>query len=311
MSNTTEKTVMVQNAEEGEMANLIEQGMADLITETEPVKLEVQNVLTLIPAESQCIEDIPEELQAVVEQGYFSPVSGSAHIVNRLNGRLHAYIQVDKKGSRTIVFHQQYDDGSYSAEFPIKQEDLLMVVTNTNSKDSSLVKEANASRKRIMRGYLGRCDGRETLNMSQVMRVLVEALGQLPIKSDYEDELSKMELYKKVLEGIQGHIYTKRRKGYFSLEEGAIENAARELGMTSRQLLARLKREGFLYLSESCKGYQAKVPTCRNADGTIDYDWRYCLVDLEYFARLKNPEKYGPADELAEPLETISAGWGC
>lgn len=303
------KISVAQSAEEKAMNALVSQEIASMTdkvpAETEPVKVEVQNMAELIPTDSQCVEEIPEEIRAIADQGYFSPVYGSAHIVNRLNGRLYAYIEVDKKGSRTVIFRQQYDDGSYSAEFPIKQEDLLMVVGSTNSKDSFLTKEANASHKRILRGYLSRCDGRETLNMTEVMRVLVEVLSQLPIISDCDTELPRQELYEKMLEVIKHCLYTVRRKGYFVLTDGEISEAAQELGMSNKQLLARLKREGLLYTTTSCQGYQAKVATCKDKNGKINYGWRYCLYDLEYFVRMKNPEKYGPPDELATPLETV------
>lgn len=297
---------VAQSAEEKAMSALVSKEMASVPdkvpAETEPVKLEVQNMAELIPTDSQCVEEIPEAIRAMAEQGYFSPTYGTAHIVNRLDGKLHAYILVDKKGSRTVMLRQQYDDGGYSAEFPIKQDDLLMVVGNANTKDSFLAKEAMTSHKRILRAYLSKCEGRETLNMTEVMRVLVEALSKLPIVSDYDAELSKQELYTRMLEVIKHGLYTERRKGYFVLTDGEISEAAQELGMSNKQLLARLKREGLLYLTESCKGYQAKVPICKDKDGAISYGWQYCLYDLEYFARLKNPEKYGSADDLATPL---------
>lgn len=306
MDTTEKKAAMMQIAEEKGLNSLIEQEMENTV-EAEPVELEIQDITVQIPQDSQGIEEIPEEIQAMAEQGYFSPVYGTAHIVNRLNGKLYAYVHVDQKGSRTVVFRQQYDDGSYSAEFTIKQEDLLMVVGSVN--DPLLEKEAKTSRNRIVRGYMSRCSGRETLNMLEVMRVLVEALSKLPIVSDCNTELSKQDLYEKVLDAIKGDLHLARRKGYFSFGDGAVEKAAQSLGMSTTQLLARLKRERLLYLTESCKGYQAKVPIGRSENGKPIYGWQYCLLDFEYFVRLNNPEKYGPADELAQPLH-IAIGWG-
>lgn len=64
----------------------------------------------------------------MVAEGLFAPTLGMAHITNRLGDKLFANISIDKKGNRTIVFRQRYDDGSYSAEFSIKQDDLIIIV---------------------------------------------------------------------------------------------------------------------------------------------------------------------------------------
>lgn len=301
--NKTEKANIGMSTEEA-MATLVKRGMettaTELTTAEGPAKLDVQNMAEMVPVDSQCVEELQKEFQAMVAEGLFAPTLGMAHITNRLDDKLYANILIDKKGNRTVVFRQKYDDGSYSSEFSIKQDDLIIVVKCAG--DINLGKDAKASQKRIMREYFRRCDRLQVLNLMEVMTVLLEVLDQLPQVLDYDEEISKQELYELVLNAIKQYPYILRRKGYFILFDDVIGSVARELGMGTKQLLSRLKKEGFLYLTKSCKGYQAKVPMSKNKDGSLNHDWAYCLYDLEYFARLKNPAKYGPADDLADPI---------
>ena len=304
MKTINKKANVGMSTEEKAMATLVKQAMETMATELTTAgsraELEVQNMAALIPTDNQCVAETPKEIQAMVAEGLFAPIHGMAHITNRLGDKLFARVLIDKKGNRTIAFRQQYDDGSYSAEFTIKQDDLIIVVMCADN--DNLCKDAKATQKRIIREYFRRCDRLPELNLTEVMTVLLEVLNQLPQVLDYDEEMSKQELYERVLSAVKQSSYIERRKGYFILFETVLEEVAKELGMRRKQLLSWLKREGLLYLTESCKGYQAKVPMGKNKDGSLNYDWAYCLYDLEYFARLKNPEKYGSADELVEPI---------
>lgn len=312
MNSAEEKAIVEQSTESKAIDTLKGQEPATMNSEVaeaaDPVAIEVQDMASLIPMDYRSILGTSKEMQAIEEAKLFSPVIGMAHIINRANGKLYARVLADKDGARTIAFRQQYDDGGYSVEYKIKQEDLLIIVGSSDDQDPLFAREAKACKKRFIREYLSKCDGRKGLNPSEVISVLMESLTTLPVVSEYH-EVSKQEFYNRVIEALHGlagsPMEHSRRKGYIILGDNELCHICKELEMSKKKLLARLKLEGFLYLTDSCVGYQVKVPYSLGEDGTVNYQWGYCLYDLEYFARKKNPEKYGRAEELEAPLTVI------
>jgi len=263
-----------------------------------PVEVQVNNLVDLIPKEARSVDEcLPEDIKVYVQNGFFDPTMGMGQIKNKLDGKLFAYIQVSEKNTRTVHYMQKYDDGSYSAEFEISQSDLLLA---TMASGSGVSKMANASKNRVIKDYLDRCDGSELLNPGEVLLTLVESLHQLPVVRENAEQ-GRAQLYADVIDELKkmptsGYHYN-RHGGYIMLGESEIEQLADHLEMTPRKLLERLKKSRLLYLTDSCRGYQVKVATHKDESGKNVYEWCYCLYDMEYLLRKKNP-KYGDPSEI-------------
>lgn len=258
-------------------------------------------------ARAQTEDDLPEEVKFLGKSGLLSQVSGMGQILNRCGNQLFAAIHVDGKGDRYIHFRQQYSDSTYSPEFIVSQDLLLIVAQFEQTGNPMLEQEAKKALKIITKDYLRKLNGSEFLNIPEVMSTLFEALQHIPVVS-YEHEMTSMELYAEVigvLKNMGGAVFNSlrnERRGYLALDDCTINGVAREMQLPRKQLLEQLKKHQLLYLTGSCKGYQCKIPCGKNPDGTIRYDWAYCLYDLEYINEQSGgkcpPAEITPYDDI-------------
>lgn len=274
-----------------------------------PTTISLVHTLTeLVPEDARAEnEDIPKDMQEYVKQGLLSPVAGMAHIDNKFNGQIFAQVNVDEKGKRTIPFLQRYEDGSFSPVFVISQADLLTIAMGAQSKNEEMKKDGKKSLKRVMRDYLDKCDGKQILDLSKVIPSLAEVLGKLPVVQSSQ-ELSQAQLYHAVIKVLKdsptSSYHYARRGGYIRMTDLEVEYIAKELSIKKMILLEQLKQNHLLYQTSSCVGYQAKVPYAKDKDGKIMRGWFYCLYDLEYYSRMKDPTRAESAKELNPPLES-------
>lgn len=274
---------------------LAKQTVSD-VAEIEPIKLSlVADLDSFIPEEARAeSEQLPEEMQEYVQSGLLTPTAGMYQLTNRFQGKLFACVVVDDTGTRTVHFRQQYADGSYSEEFCVHQSDLLCAVAGSKMVDSFLAKEARSCQRRIMRDYLSKCSGKEMLNISEVILALAEALGKLPTTSA-QQEISKAHLYAKVLNALKedecSGYYHSRQNGLILLSENDIFKVSESMGIPSKKLLEMLRNHKLLYLTSSCIGYQVKVPTYRDKQGKLVYQWIYALYDMAYIKKRQESPK--------------------
>ena len=162
-------------------------------------------------------------------------------------------------------------------------------------------KDCRRSLRRIKDDYLDKCCGQEALDITEMVTALVEGLNQFPVKSE-NGELTRAQIYDEVLtiikEDFPDILKYYRREGYIILPENDMNNIAREMSMPVRKVLEMLKKNGLLYLTDSCRGYQARVPSHREK-GKVIYEWNYCLLDIEYCSRKIDPARADSAKELA------------
>lgn len=246
----------------------------------------------LVSSDDQALTELPAEIKTYSERGLFSPTIGMSQITNRFDGEFYAKIVVKDNGRREVHYMQKYENGTFSPEYTINQEDLFLVIVGETSKDTGEKKEAAKLEKKLRRDYLSRCDGKmEASNFGLLLKVLYSIYQELPIE-DKTPEMSAEELYSEVIRIMkQAYPYlwqdkTMRHGGYFVLADVQIDHIAQELKMTSKKLLELLKEYKLLYLLPSSRGYQAKVPMGTDAKtGKRAYDWGYCIYDFEYMAQ--------------------------
>lgn len=305
------KRVQTKQKCESEMACtqgkfLVAEGTADeleLRTQQVPVSVEiVKGLERFIPKDVRASSGfVSEDMKAYERQGLFNPTIGMGQIFGRCQDKLYAYISKDCDNRREIRFVEEYADGSYSPEFVIRQSDLLDTVSWLKWKDPLMEKECRRSLRRIKDDYLNKCCGQEAQNITEVIIALAEGLHKLPVKSE-NGELTRVQLYEEVLtiikECFPQILKYYRREGYIILTEDYLAGIAEKMSMSVRKILEELKKNGLLYLTDSCRGYQARVPSHREA-GKVIYDWSYCLLDMEYYARKLDPAKADSAKELA------------
>lgn len=266
----------------------------------------LDNVSSLISEDARAeIGNISEEMRKYERQGLIAPTDGMVQIVNKFNGHIFAYRHEDDNGKKSVRFIQAYEDGTYSPEFIISQCDLITIAFGNNSQDAEMERERRKCLKRIRTEYFDKCNSMELTNILEVIITLAQILNELPLDSDRQD-MSPAQLYAEVVDILKGHcpetFEFSRRGGYFMLSDLEIARIAHEMGMKERRLLEQLKRNHLLYLTESCRGYQVKVPTHKDENGKAIFEWCYCLLDLEYLSRKLDPDKRNTADELNPPL---------
>lgn len=263
----------------------------------------VRNLTELIPETDRAINGpVIENMEQYEKQGLFNPTINMAQIKHICDDRIFAYIRKLADGSREIRFVERYPDGSYSPEFDIKQSDLLEVITWQKYQDSLMERDAKRTLRKIQKNYLDKCCGMEIQSVGQIIRALAEALKYLPVVSD-TGEMTSVQLYSEVIcaikERCDGALKYNRREGYIILTEDDVSCIAEVLSMSERALLSQLKKYKLLYLSDSCLGYQTKVPSYRGENGRIVYEWCYCLLDMEYYSRKLDPARKETAKNLA------------
>lgn len=285
----------------------ISTGSEDLAQDFVPVLSLHENPLeTLVPKDEQglCTDNEEDTFFEAERQGYISPVAGMARIENALDGLIYACVRVNDKGDRTIVFCQQYGDGSFSPRIRVEQSDLLLYAMSFRTGDKSLIAKANAILSKAYKDYFGKFSGDIILDMADILRVLVKAVGKLPV---YHDTINIMDnpsmLYREIIKLIQGKDQTftlpygecVERKSYYCLLEEHIDALAQHLRVKRMALLKKLDEYHFLYLTPSSQGYQTKVRFPASDGNPSNIEWTYCLYKLDYFAQqkqldsLKNP----------------------
>lgn len=269
------------------------------VTQPEDSPLTLQKVETLadLIAKDAAAQTaaVPQDISSLNE--LMTPVMGLYQICNRCGGKIYAGIRVNTEGNRSVAFRQEYQDGGFSPEFVIAQEDLLTVAFYKNSGIAELEKDAKKAIKNMFKEYFRKLNNAEILNILEVVGALAEALKELPI-IEQEAEMSTVELYAIVVKVLKEHeildFLRKEQRGYLVLGEHEIYAVSMELQMSKTETLKLLKAKSLLYLTGSCAGYQCKVPYGRKPDGTIEYDWAYCIYDLELLKQIKNGKRPEP-----------------
>lgn len=233
--------------------------------------------------------ELPEEIKEYQENGLFNPAAGMSQIVNKFDGAFYAKLVVNAQGKREIHYLQRYISGEYSPEYIVNQDDLIKLVIWSKSKDPKNIKKAERIFDKLLTDYLSRCDGRMDIDrFQQLFDVLYEILPELTPERQ-NPEMSPEILYNDVIQALKSDPHYPqiqkdyRNGGYYMLLDYDIDHIARELNLSEKRLLELLKKHGFLYLTDSCVGYQAKVAYgVDKTTGKRKYSWFYCLYDLAY-----------------------------
>lgn len=268
------------------------------------VVIESDNLDELLPEEERAViskaENEIDKYQEAEEQGYFSMGNGMARIDSMFGDKLYASVEVSKTGERTILFCQQYKNGKFSPKVRIKQADLLLA-SKYNYLEDKKAEMPSAIKTKINRfiadcytDYLGKFDGEETLELIDILKVLVQIRSQLPMYYEERDILSMPKaLYQEVVDIILGNgpypgmIGYEDRKSYFGLSRSQFEDAATRLGTSLSVLARKFKEYGFLYLTDSADGYQTKVrikPIGMPDFNTPVTENLYCVLKLDYIS---------------------------
>lgn len=236
-----------------------------------------------------------------VRCGYFSPVSGMARVDSALlGGPLYACVQMNSKGDRTVVFHQQCGNGRFSPQVCVEQSDLLMYAIGSDSKDKSLKAKANSILMKVYKNYFGKFNGDVPIDAAVILRVLVSVVGKLPVRSDCVDVLENPPLlYRQLVSLIKENNpnfklpygLCTERTAYYGLMEEQVDAIAQHFGVKRLPFLKKLNEYHLLYLTESSRGYQTKVRLPANGDIPSTVEWLYCIYKLEYFAENRQLEE--------------------
>lgn len=266
----------------------------------------------MVPAEVRASSDsVSENIKGYENQGLFNPTIGMGQIIGRCQDKLYACISKNSDNCREVRFIEKYADGSYSPEFAIQQSDLIMAAMALKYDDEQTKKESQKSFRRIRTDFLNKCCRQETQDIREIILALADGLSKLPVISE-SGELTPAQLYETVIDSIRTEcpvvFECYRREGYIMLMDYHLEMIAEKMSMSVRELLKRLKKNQLLYLTDSCKGYQARVPDCLK-EGKVVYEWYYCLRDMEYYSRKLDPKRADSAKNLAtsflEELESV------
>lgn len=265
-------------------------GSPVLANPPEPIQVKkAPSLADLIADDAKANIELPNEIKEYQENGLFNPTAGMLHIVNKFDGAFYAKLIVNAQDKREIHYIQSYNNGEYSPEYSINQEDLIKLVIWGKSKDPKFIKNSEKIFDKLLTDYLSRCDGRMDLDsFHQLFDVLYEILPQLPLERQNQ-EVSPEVLYNDVIQALKTDPHYSqiqkeyRNGGYFMLIDYDIDHIAREINISEKRLLELLKKHGFLYLTDSCVGYQAKVAyEVDETTGKRKYSWFYCLYDLAY-----------------------------
>lgn len=267
-------------------------------TEAVPSVTKVLDNLALeVPEDERAEAGEADELEEVRKLGVFEPTVGMANILDVLDNKVYARIYVDSDKVRYIEFCEQYSDGSFSPKMRAEQSSMLLAEKyNFIAKDVPEASLRNRISKFIFKmteEYLGKYNGLdEALDIVEVLNVLLKVRGSLPVYETAPKELEPEQFYHQVMQTIKdNHLFwLDDHKAYYTLDDGQIRMVEKELSMKPNTLLPKLKNYGFLYLTDSCKGYQTNV-RFKGADGESFTQWMYCIYKLEYFAKQRNREK--------------------
>lgn len=232
-------------------------------------------------------------------RGFFSPVIGMARLRNTLNEQYYAKICIDEKGNRRIEICQAYEGGGYSPIISIKQSDFLRAASYKFGAEAIPQRKLKNAVENFLMKLSSECmdkfDGTMNFDVIEVMKAIESCYRELPIYSDVCEDLSPSKFYNRIMEILDiicvgyheailfGH------KAYYPLDGEDIILFAGRMEMEREELLKKLKRYNFLYLTKSSMGYQTNVRiTTEDDDGKKKTftSWRYCILRLEYLASI-------------------------
>lgn len=248
-------------------------------------------IAELIDEEERAVDlGTDDRLQEIMKRAEPSPAYGmvQVHIQNGMDDKIYAMIYEDKSGVRYIDFCQRYQDGSFSPRMRVEQSELLSFAKFEkagNTADKGTKQRAARILSKAEKEYLGKFRGNpfELIDTRQIFLCLITALPSLPVYSDDDRQLRRIEFYRKLVEVVKGFqlqiLYP--HKFYYSLTEEEVMEAAQRMGMQKLAFLKKLKEFGFLYLTASSKFYQTAVREKYN-DGKPC--WRYCIFKFSQLA---------------------------
>lgn len=235
-------------------------------------------------------KDEQTRIKKIRDLGVFSPVHGMANIKNALAGKFYAWIYEDPNGTRFIEYCERYSNRSYSPVMRVEQADIRIAARfQFISRNITERKIRNRVENFIVRAfdeYEGKFRGaqEDEFDIVDILKTLIDVLPKLPICSSESDVQEKETFYWDVVhyakETYSGSFY--EHKSYFALMDEDVQRIAKELGMQKKNLLLKLKRFGFLYLTPSSKGFQTNV-RFKGQNGTFT-EWAYCIFKLNFFA---------------------------
>lgn len=218
-----------------------------------------------------------------------SPILGMGNIQNILGGRLYGLIYENSKGFRFIDFCQRYHNGAFSPRMRVSQDGLM--TTAMYEMNSQIGQPSNGVKRKISqfksemhKEYLGKFRGNvmEIIPVDEIVKGLATALPLLPVISDDERILMRIEFYNRVRElakSCQSQMID-NFKSYYALTDEDITYIAGEFKQNRLSFLRELKEYNLLYLTNSSNGYQVNV-RCRYGNETTT-EWRYCILKLSH-----------------------------
>ena len=286
-------------------ANLIPEDERAVDIQAEAVVIPVKVDDEIIPEEERADTEAsgPNEFDKAAELGAFSPVAGMGHIQGVLNDRLYAAIYVDDEGDRYVEVCEEFADGTFSSKLKFSQSDFMKAsMCNFNpyaiKKDNPLMlikSDASKFLTNLIDKRLAICTGKElSFDIFEMLRVIKGAWANLPVFQE-DASTKRYRFYKRFMAKVKECALDrdKEHKAYNAFEYEEIEFIAEGLEMQPTDLLKTLREYGFLYLTDSSRGYQ----TCVRLKESIDplektpipshTEWRYCVYKLEYFNSYK------------------------
>lgn len=255
--------------------------------------------------EEQAIDpgETDDESYVVRKYGALATIDGMANIQPVFDNRLYASVSVDEEGNRSIVFCEKYSDGTFSPKMRVSQGDLHMLqMFNKTSLAPLAVKMKNHAAKFLLelsKDYLNKFNGDTPLDMAQTLKVLLLVKKQLPVYNAEPTEQTPEQFYLEVLNYIKRLAGCDFHKAYYALERFHIDQVAKEMDMTGKELLDKLKKHGFLYLTKSSRGYKTNVRVTTKpaneamkeeyfSDGNSCTMWAYCIYKKEHIEKVIN-----------------------
>lgn len=259
-------------------------------TVTVPTPDGIGGIEKLINEEERAVDLGTDKLAEILKHAELSPAFGMAHIDGAVCNGLFGSVYEDEKGVRFVDFCQQYQNGSFSPKMRVRQSELLSLASIKQTGNAA-DKGAKQRKARILskaeEEYLGKFCGEpsELIDIEQILLSLIYALAALPVYSDDNRQLRRMEFYQQLVEIVKDFqlqmLYP--YKCYYALTEEEIIQAAQRMGMQKPAFLKKLKEFGFLYLTASSRGYQACIRDKYFGGGTV---WRYCIFKFSRLAGL-------------------------
>lgn len=255
----------------------------------------IGGIESLIDEEERAVDlGTDDRLQEILKRAEPSPAYGMVHIESGICDSLLASIYKDENGVRYIDCCQQYQDGGFSPRMRLAQSELLSFAKFEkagNTSDKGTKQRATRILNKTEEEYNSKFCGNpfELIDTRQILLCLITALASLPVYSDDDRELKRMEFYRQLVEVVKGFqlqmLYP--HKFYYALTEEEVIEAAQRMGMQKLAFLKKLKNFGFLYLTASSKGYQTAVRDKYFGGGTV---WRYCIFKFSQLAGIDEDE---------------------